>query len=371
MKSRKNWYLLVVLGATFFLGCGGDEGNPEGSSDNFDRTAMLINWADNLIIPAYSDYLLKLEALKASSESFVLEANADHLTNVRSAWFNASMAWQKVAMFEIGPAETLSLRNFTNTYPADTEEINEFVESGNYNFNLPSTYDAQGLPALDYLLFGIGDDEAAILELLSGDAHKAYLTALTNRLYELGNEVYSGWTQSGYRDSFISNNGSSATASVNKMVNDFVFYYEKALRAGKVGIPAGIFSGTPLSDRVEAPFSGSISKELLVAAIDAVRSFYQGVHFDQSENGLSLEDYLEQLGTRRNDGTLSEAINEQFRTAVLTALQLNGNLKTQVETDNTAMLQTYDELQKLVVLMKVDMFQALNIQVDFIDADGD
>ncbi len=35
------------------------------------------------------------------------------------------------------------------------------------------------------------------------------------------------------------------------------------------------------------------------------------------------------------------------------------------------MLTAYDELQKAVVLLKVDMLQALNIQVDFVDADGD
>ena len=35
------------------------------------------------------------------------------------------------------------------------------------------------------------------------------------------------------------------------------------------------------------------------------------------------------------------------------------------------MLETYDELQKAVVLLKVDMLQVLNIKVDFVDADGD
>jgi hypothetical protein len=35
------------------------------------------------------------------------------------------------------------------------------------------------------------------------------------------------------------------------------------------------------------------------------------------------------------------------------------------------MLLTYDELQKNVVLMKVDMLQAMNVSVDYVDADGD
>jgi hypothetical protein len=35
------------------------------------------------------------------------------------------------------------------------------------------------------------------------------------------------------------------------------------------------------------------------------------------------------------------------------------------------MLGAYDELQRNVILMKVDMLQALSIDVDYIDADGD
>ena len=39
--------------------------------------------------------------------------------------------------------------------------------------------------------------------------------------------------------------------------------------------------------------------------------------------------------------------------------------------DNTLMLQTYDVLQDNVVYLKVDMLQALDIRVDYVDADGD
>ena len=35
------------------------------------------------------------------------------------------------------------------------------------------------------------------------------------------------------------------------------------------------------------------------------------------------------------------------------------------------MLETFYELQKNVVYMKVDLFQALNVKIDYVDADGD
>ncbi|MDA8948615.1 peptidase M75 superfamily protein, partial [Flavobacteriaceae bacterium] len=39
--------------------------------------------------------------------------------------------------------------------------------------------------------------------------------------------------------------------------------------------------------------------------------------------------------------------------------------------DNLPMLYAYDVIQANVVLLKVDMLQKLNINVDYADADGD
>jgi hypothetical protein len=42
-----------------------------------------------------------------------------------------------------------------------------------------------------------------------------------------------------------------------------------------------------------------------------------------------------------------------------------------VETNNVAMTEAFDTIQQAVILLKVDMLQALDIRVDFVDADGD
>ena len=68
---------------------------------------------------------------------------------------------------------------------------------------------------------------------------------------------------------------------------------------------------------------------------------------------------------------LAAFISTQFNMVRSESNGLSEDFFQQVESDNSKMLMTYDELQKNVVLMKVDMFQALNIRVDFVDADGD
>ena len=358
--------LISIFG---IISCGDNEGGGE-TTDDFDRKVMLTDMADGIIIPAFEDYVSKLETLNSFAQSFVIEPNVTDLNLLRGHWLEAYKAWQYVSMFNIGKAEEINLRNFTNIYPANIEEIEENIAEGSYNLELPSKNDEQGFPALDYILFGIDLSDEDIVANLSQQSNAEYLVALTERLEAMGSEVLSDW-KNGYRDDFIANDGSTATSSVNKIVNDYLFYYEKFLRAGKIGIPAGVFSGDPLSSKVEAYYAGDVSKELFMTALEATKRFFNGTNFQNDATGTGLKAYLDYLNTIKEGADLSALINQQFDTTRAKAEELNDNFAFQVENDNLKMLETYDELQKNVVLLKVDMLQALNIKVDFVDADGD
>lgn len=360
----------LFLSFALIMACSSSDGEPTEVADNFDRSAMLVNWADNIIIPSYEAYASAVADMKASTDAFTTQPSLTTLGELRNNWLQAYTAFQSVSMFEIGPAESVSLRNYTNIYPTDAAEIESFVASGDYNLALPSTIDAQGFPALDYLLFGTADTDAEILVKLSSDSYSTYLNSLVDRIETLSSQVLSEWKGS-YRDTFVSNSGSTASSSVNKLVNDFLFYYEKSLRAGKIGIPSGVFSSTPLSDKVEGLYSKEYSKGLFNASLNATINFFKGKHFETESTGESLEQYLGYLSELNSTEDLSVAIINQFEAAKSATSQLNDNFYFQVESDNSKMLQAYDELQKNVILMKVDMFQKLNIRIDYVDADGD
>ncbi len=362
-------FLLIIFIGIISWSCT-DSDDPVDASDGFDRQAMLINWADNIIIPAYDAYNLSLAELSNSTNSFTENPSLETLTSLRSNWEVAYTSWQTVSMFEIGKAEELTLRDFTNVYPTNTGNIDNAISSGSYNLTLPSTRSQQGFPAINYLIHGLGTDQEIVDLYTSSESHKTYLNDLVNRLATLTGEVLADW-QGDYRQTFVDRDGSDASSSVNKLINDFMFYYEKALRAGKVGIPAGIFSNTSLPDRIESLHQPELSKSLLQVALTSAENFFNGVHFDDNDQGMSLSEYLDFVNAISEGETLSRLINQQFESAQSAINGLDGNLMLQVETDNTSMLKAYDELQKNVVLMKVDMFQALNIKVDFVDADGD
>lgn len=370
---RKIGSLIVggfLLGA---VGCGNDDGSSN-PADTFDRQAMLVHWADNIIIPSYEIYVDRLGTLVSSAETFVNEPSDLNYLTLQSDWFDAYGNWQSVSLFEIGKAEELSLRNFTNVFPINVSDMEATIASGTFNLQSVNKQDEQGFPALDYLINGLAPTEEEIIDIFlqesSESNHGNYLLALVNNLDDLAIQVLSDW-KNGYRDQFVNNDGSEATSSVNKMVNDMLFYYEKHLRAGKIGIPAGVFSSTPLSDRTEALYRTGSSKLLFEIALETVEGFFNGKPVGNSVEGESLNTYLNFVTTITGGEDLTALINNQFEEIRTTALELNEDFTVQVETDNSKMLATYDALQRNVVYLKVDMLQALNIRVDFVDADGD
>ncbi len=362
--------ILALLSLIFIVACSSSD-EPKLPQDNFDREAMLLNWADNIIMPGYKAYLDDLSVLVISKDAFIGNITKENLSNLKTAWLTAYISWQKVSMFEIGKAETLTLRDFSNIFPTSVDKIETSIASGSYDLALPSTRDQQGFPAIDYLLNGIADNDIDIVAKFNQDkAFTEYLSLIVDRLYELASQVKYDW-DNGYRETFISNSGSSASSSVNKLVNDYMQYYEKTIRAGKIGIPAGVFSNTPLKDKVEARYAITDSRLLYETALKAAINFFNGVHFDNNGSGKSLKSYLNFVHSLGSTDDLATMINEQFELSLDKSSLLDDNFMYQIETNNQAMLETYDALQANVILLKVDMFQALNIKVDFVDADGD
>lgn len=370
MMKKLTLLLLTVL---FTWSC--TNNNQSGPNpDDYDREAILVNWADNIIIPSFTALSASTEQLHADALTFTENPTPTALEDLRSSWQNAYLDFQYVSMFEMGAAMDVDFRFNMNIYPTDTLEIKESIQSGSYDLLLPSLNDSQGFPALDYMINGLGDSDTETLTYYTvhenAAGYQQYLNDLTSRVQTLTQTVLNDWT-SGYRDQFVTNSGNGANSSLDMMVNDYIFYYEKHLRAGKIGIPAGVFSGTPLSNRVEAYYSEGFSKDLFMEALNASQAFFNGQHFESTNTGESLNSYLDYLNTMKNSADLATLINNQFDAARQQANTLNPHFGDQVESDNSLMLTTYDALNQNVIYMKVDMLQALNINVDYVDADGD
>ena len=362
-------FLVLFVSIITMYACSSSEETTPIITDSFDRNAMLINIADNIIITAYDDFSAKMIALKTAGETFTAASNQTNLEALRTSWFDAYKTWQHVEMFDIGKAEELQFKFYMNIYPVTVTDIEENIANGSYDLNSVNNQDAQGFPAIDYLLHGLADTDVAILEKYStaenNDNYRNYITTVLNQMNRLTLSVVSDFKAQ--RNSFVTNTGNTATSAVNKLINDYIFYYEKGLRANKFGIPAGIFSPTTLPEKVEGRYKNDVSKELALEALIAVQNLFEGKHYKATTTGVSFKDYL--ITLNRTD--IATSISNQFNIASTQVQTLENSFATQINTNNTEMTRSYDELQKAVVLLKVDMLQAFNISVDYVDADGD
>lgn len=365
----KIWKISVIIALFIGVACESDDSATvdETQGISFDRGTMLVHWADDFIISGYTDLASKISILDERVVNFNADPTVLGLQTLREAWLVSYRSFQKVAMFEIGKAEMLNYRNRINVYPTNTSGIQELIATGTWNLDLPSTIDEQGFPAIDYLLNGLGSDDETVAVYIANPAYKNYLKSLSETIGSLTNQVLTDWNTS-FRASYVANTSSSSTGAVDQTVNAFMFYYEKALRAGKVGIPAGVFSASPLPQKVEGLYKANESKRLLLDALSATRNFFNGNGVQQ---GPSLKIYLDTLNSVKNGSDLSALINNQFDASETQINELSNNFAEQVVQDNSKMLSAYDALQRNVVLMKVDMFQALSIDINYVDADGD
>lgn len=363
-------FILLSLLAGLVVGCEDKPEPPTPGGDSVNRGALLRFWAEDIIEPRYRLYLNAVDSLHQSAQAFVNHpSTARHQALFRN-FRKTYLHWQAVAPLPTPGAEAIGLANYTNVYPLDTSQLKANVQQGNTDLSLPSTFDEQGFPALDFLLTGQGTPAATVAFFQAHPAYGQHLQKITARLLSLSQQTLQQW-ESGGRSSFIAHDGASASASVNQLVNDFIYYYERKLRAGKVGIPAGVFSGSPRPHSVEAVYTDTLSRRLALASLRACKSFFQGQSETSPRLGPSLKSYLDTLNTRHSGQLLSEVILTQFDRARDQLQQLPPSFNSAVQNQNTQMLQAYDALQANVVYLKVDMLQALNIRVDYVDADGD
>jgi uncharacterized protein len=365
---RKLIYCLLVMGA-LAASCGKSSSGPgnNNAGASFDRKSMLTNLSTNIIVPAYTAFQSATSTLNTAVTTFNATPNADNLTALQSAFKAAYLQWQSTSVFELGPAEQISFRVNTNTYPTDVNQINANINSNTYNKDVLANLAAKGLPALDYLLFGVGADNNAILTAYTTDAlannRKTYLAAISAELNTNATTVLNAWKTS-YSTPFVNADGTDQGSSTGVLVNQLVYDYE-ILKNDEIGIPAGIESmGNTFPSKVQAYYS-KMSVQLTLAHLQAIQNIYQG------KDGLGLDDYLTKVNAQYNGSSLADAIQAQFIAANTKLQALSDPLSDNITNNNAAVTTAYTELQKLTVLLKTDMTSSLGILITFGDNDGD
>ncbi|MBS9774326.1 MAG: imelysin family protein [Tenacibaculum sp.] len=361
--------IICLVISALFISCGGSEKEQESKKDGFNRKEMLTFWADDIIMPAYNDFNIKTKSLDDAIKIFIQKPTTRTLSIAKNKWKQAYISWQKVSLFQIGKAEELYMIGNMNTYPTDVESLKKYAEKGEYILELPSLYDEQGFPALDYLLNGIGTEQETVnfYKNSTNVNYLKYLKDISARINNLANQVYNDW-KGGYRDIFISKDGYSITGSVTKMVNFYVIpFYEKQFRENKISTPTGVRTGTVAVEKVEAYYAKNISKELYMVTLEAIKNFFKGKSYDGTKTGKSLQQYLQFL--KRED--LVKVINTKFEKLTELSNSLDDDFVKQIETDRKKMVDIFNAIQSVLKSFKPDMMSAMSVTNTSTDTDND
>ena len=126
--------ILLISSLLFSLNSCSDGAGP---GESFDRTALLTNYSNNLIIPRYQTLVDQSNALSTAVNDFTAVPNLSNLQALRATFQSSYLAWQACSFFEFGPAADVALRTYLNTFPTDTALINSNISAGGYNLDVP------------------------------------------------------------------------------------------------------------------------------------------------------------------------------------------------------------------------------------------
>lgn len=347
----------------------GDKTKTPDPKPSFDEKEMLTNLSTNIIISAYEALNNDVQSMEEKINAFTNDVNTENLKCARDAWYTAALSWQNVSIYEIGKANDLALRQNINLFPVDTSLINANIKNGIYNLESVSNYTAKGFQSIDYLLYGIANTDNELLELYKTDNlasnRTKYLNDITKNISLKINEVNTSW--SNYKDDFNSNTGTDVGSSIGLLVNELNLYYERYVRDGKLGIPAGArtFSQTPLPEKSENFYSKRNSRALLIESLKSLKTTYSG------NTGLGFDDYLNHLDAKYGDESLNSKINKQFETIETKVSELNESIAEETIANQPKLLDIFNDMQFLNNLLKVEMTNSLEVQINYADTDGD
>jgi predicted lipoprotein len=370
--SIKTTLLISLLVAGIFVACKKDPTEDNNTSgESFDRKAMLTNIGTNLIVPAYQNFQKAVLNFDSSIIAFTQNPDATNLLIVQQNFKVAYKAWEYCDPFGFGPAEQHYLGKNVNTFPTDVAQIAANINSGSYDLNAVMNLDAKGLPAFDYLLFGIGADNEAILGKYTSDAdaakRKQYLTNLSTDLKGKITIVVSEW-KSGYLNAFVNNIGTDIGSSTSYLYNEFLKSYE-AIKNYKFGIPLGKMSGqtSALPEKVEAYYSG-ISSELAKDHWKSIKNIWEGESLNGTD-GMGFQEYL--LSVEGGEDLNVQTLQQQANVEVTLAGLPSGKLSDAITQQFTKVEPVHTELQKMTRFYKSDLSSLLGITITFSSGDGD
>lgn len=367
----KLWIPALLLSSlVLWQACKDDDSNV----DDFDRSTLLADVANNIILPEHQEFKAQTTTLKNAAIAFSDDPSQSNLDALQTVWHQTKLEWKDCQLFNLGPVSDQIIHNFIDKWATNPAFIENFIATEDtitqtFINGIGST--SKGLPAIEHLIYSDAGDVAIIDSFTNGSNisnRKAYLVALTENLELAASVLLDVWQASGdnYVEEFITSTGNGLDGSVNMLANEMVGAIEKLIRKN-IGNALGTETGNgPDPTQTEAPYAQT-SLEYIRANVVSLQSTFNG----GSATAVGYDDYLNHLNAQYHGVALADTINGQFDLILSEIVALQKPLETAVVNNPTQVEAIHEALQDLLVLIKVDMASSLSITITFSDNDGD
>jgi len=344
-----------TLAALTLAGCVGDDQDDSdpATARSFDFSAMMANYADNLIRPQAQTFAEQTSEMSDGPladycAAIGTESEAQALAEARSSWRQTMDLWQENEVLQIGPLSQNggALRNriysFGTTSTSTCGVDQSVVLAQDPDFDLSSrAVGSRGLDALEYLLFNNNLDHTCPAQIVEtqdwnqrpDEQRKAwrcdYAQELARDIETAAGELVAAWDpeQGDYRFSLVNPTRQEENLEA---LSDALFFIELDTKDRKVGVPTGINDGCSAiacPEDVESPFSQT-SLDNVRANLVAFRRALNG------GEGLGFDDII------RSEGFAS--VVEDFNREIDDALAQLDAMDTSLYADTRALLESGD-----------------------------
>lgn len=337
----------------------------------------LTDLADQFILPAYSEIQHRAEQLHSQSVSFcaLSSANNSDLQSFKDSWLALNQSWQSIQWLKLGPVLEDSRQLRIQFWEPGTNAVSNGVKAlllrqgETINAELISGINvgAQGIPALEYLLYPSSSNDS-LLNASNKAKRCEVAQAIAKNLTNITSDITAEWSTSGgdYRNTFIS--GTDEFTSIQDVVEELVTLWLEHInivKDDKVLAPLG--DNSPGS---AAHAEHSLS-DVSLASIQINLNSYLNIY--TAGGGQGFDDIL---ATTLEQQSIADQVAADISaiTTRLEALSATHNTLTTAirnETGRAELTTLIEELNTLRNVLTIEFIQALDISTGFNATDGD
>lgn len=344
-----------------------------------ERSEVLADLADQVIIPAYEQFELDAKALHNSVVDLCASPDEESLSQARDTLKKTRSSWSHLEAMGVGPAMDRRSRAVVR-WPVAVDEIEQLIadEAVVLDFDRFANRvgaDQRGLGAVEYLLHHNSENEVKlkgadtpntnVSEVDGGptvftDPRRCeYLLRITDVIRQEAIWLIDAWLESydngpAYKSQF----SAAGSESLDSLVNDSLFLLE-AITDLELGVALGVMDKAADVEVIDEGLAGAGVDDLQDRLTSAMMVLVGDDNVSTGGLSLLLEDDL--AARLRND----------FVYAQTTINELEPPLRQAVINTPTRVKAVREAIKDIQILLATEVVGYLGVQIGFSDADGD